>query len=109
MALCLKCGSFRLFPLLHAKQGTEVNNRNACVGLWRNWSLALGYILTCAVKIQVAWDCWGFCARVSVGGTEKRQKVDSLFLCAQVLCQIIFRRALQKYLVVPRCKKMREK
>lgn len=46
------------------------------MGLWRNWCLAPGYVLACAVKIQVAWKCWGFCAKVSVAGTEKRQKVD---------------------------------
>ena len=74
------------------------------MGPWRNWCLALGYVLACAVKIQVAWDCWGFCAKVSGGGGTK--KVDALFLLAQVLCQISLRRALRKCLAVSRRKKI---
>jgi len=76
------------------------------MGPWRNWSLAPGDVLAWALKIRVAWGCWGFCAKLSVGGTEKRQKGDALFLLAQVLCQINFRRALQKCLVVSKCKKI---
>lgn len=52
-------GSFRLFPLLCAKQGVGGSSSSACREIpWLQLC-----ILSCAAGIHTAWDCGEFCVK----------------------------------------------